>query len=335
MINSAITSNSDGALHQYSSTSNIANSTISDNFTNGNGGGVYVAGGTINLTNVTIFNNIADDDNNGSGDGGGIYKSHGTVNIKNTLIAGNIDRSGGGLDCYGTFTSLGYNLMGVNSGCVASFPGGIPNGNNDFVGTEGLPLDPLLGVLMGNPSYYTLQLGSMAMDKIPEEDCTFVSSGTNSLFINSASVTTDQPGTERDSTCDIGAYEVPQVGIQVLDGISDIPDDTGSVDFGWTTVGKPITKQFTVKNIGKSFSLLLSDLTVPTGYSIVENFGSTVVSVGGQTEFEIKLDATSAITTSGQISFTNNVVNRNPFNFNIKGTIIQSLEIYLPLIFAP
>ena len=123
----------------------------------------------------------------------------------------------------------------MNSGCVTSFPGGIPNSNNDFAGTATLPLDPLLGGLTGYPPSYLLQLNSLAMDQIPEENCTFISSGTNPLFTDDAPVSTDQQGTTRDAACDIGAFEVPPVGIQVLDGLTDIPDDKGMVNFGTTS----------------------------------------------------------------------------------------------------
>jgi uncharacterized repeat protein (TIGR01451 family) len=321
VIDSTIFGNNDGGITAgIANRLNIANSTISDNFTNHDGGGIFSLG-TTNLTNVTITNNIADNDNNGNGDGGGIYGG-GAFNIKNSIVAGNTDRSGEGPDCSGTFVSGQYNLIGVNTGCIVSFPGGSPNVNNDFVGTGTIPFDPVLGGLTGDPAFHLLQLGSPAVDKIPATNCTFISSGTNPLFTNGDPVTTDQPGTIRDSTCDIGAFEVPSVGIQVLDGVTDVPDDTGNVDFG-STLGTPVTKTFTVKNIGKTSPLTLSDLTVPAGFGIASDFGSTTVITGAQTSFAIKFNAAAALTFSGQLSFTNNVVNRNPFNFTVNGAAVQ------------
>jgi CSLREA domain-containing protein len=318
IFNSTISGNSGGGISvwedSYSNRLNVANSTISGNFTNGNGGGISSRGIT-NLTNVTITDNYA------SGNGGGIYREYGEFNIKNSVVAGNSDRYSDRPDCYGTFVSQQFNLIGKNSGCVTSFPVGNPNGNNDFVGTSALPFDPLLAGLTGDPSYYLLQLDSPAIDQIPAANCTFISSGTNPLFTNGDPVTTDQPGNTRDSTCDIGAFEVPPVGIQVLDDDVDIPDDTGSVDFGIAAVGLPISKTFTVRNIGKTNALTLSDLTVSTGFSIASDFGNTTVVTGGQTAFEIQLNAVSAGSFTGTLSFTNNVVDKNPFNFDIDGTV--------------
>ena len=100
--------------------------------------------------------------------------------------------------------------------------------------------------------------GEIHEDMTQGSNCTFLSSGANPLFADGAPIVTDQPGTARDSACDIGAYEVPPLGIQVLSGGIDVPDDTGRVDFGVTSVGMPLTKTFTVINLGKSDNLTLS-----------------------------------------------------------------------------
>ena len=50
------------------------------------------------------------------------------------------------------------------------------------------------------------------------------------------------------------------LGIQVLTGGIDVPDATGRVGFGATSVGMPVTKTFTVLNLGKSDNLTLSEL---------------------------------------------------------------------------
>ncbi|GAH32060.1 unnamed protein product, partial [marine sediment metagenome] len=54
--------------------------------------------------------------------------------------------------------------------------------------------------------------------------------------------------------------------IQVLDGTTDIPVGTGSVDFGATSVGTPINKTFTISNTGTAADLTLTEpISVPTG----------------------------------------------------------------------
>jgi hypothetical protein len=67
---------------------------------------------------VTIANNVADSDNNGSGNGGGIFIFSGTVNLLNTIVTGNTDRGGQAPDCSGTITSLGHNLIQSTAGCT-------------------------------------------------------------------------------------------------------------------------------------------------------------------------------------------------------------------------
>ncbi len=228
--------------------------------------------------------------------------------------------------------SFGYNLIGDNSGCIPSFPGGLPNGNDDYVGTAALPLDPLLGDLTGSPGYYLLPIDSPAVDKIPDTDCTYLSSEANPLFTAGDPVSTDQAGNPRDSLCDIGASEVPPVWIQVLSGGLDIPDETGVADFGSTPEGIPVTKTFTVRNIGKTEALTLANLTVPGGFNIASDFGVSTVLTNTQTSFTIQFDALEGMASSGQISFTNNVADQSPFNFMLMGSVFTNNYVYLPVI---
>ncbi len=144
----------------------LTNVTISGNRTNGWGGGISIdnAGSTTQMNNVTITNNTADFDDAGGGDGGGIYITNGTVDLGNTLIAGNLDVSLSvvGPDCVGTVTSLDYNLIGIDAGCTIN-----SQGANDQVGTTGSPVDPLLDILADNGGYsdtHALQAGSPAID---------------------------------------------------------------------------------------------------------------------------------------------------------------------------
>jgi hypothetical protein len=104
------------------------------------------------------------------------------------------------------------------------------------------------------------------------------------------------------------------------------------VNFGTTLVNKPTNKTFTVKNIGKTNSLTLSNLTAPPGFKILNDFGTTIVAPGGYTTFGIELTASYAETFSGQISFNTNTINSNPFNFTINGNVIEPVEIYLPVV---
>jgi hypothetical protein len=224
ILNSAIANNTTtsfgGGITNLGGTLNVANTTIAGNIADHDGGGIDNTGagvGIANLTNVTITNNTANNNFNFPGTGGGIFNyGSNTVNLKNCIVAGNFDTpdnvgpSFNKPNVGGSITSHGYNLIGnVGSTSFTSQPG-------DQVGTGANPIDPLLGSLSGQPAYHPLLAGSPAIDQIPAANCTFISSGTNPLFSNGASINTDQRGTVRPmdgddngtSTCDMGAYEL-------------------------------------------------------------------------------------------------------------------------------
>ncbi|MEH2115632.1 Calx-beta domain-containing protein [Nostoc sp.] len=112
---SSNTANSNGGGIFSSSILTISNSTISSNTAKTYGGGIDTNNATV--SNSTIFGNTADSDNNGQGDGGGIYRAGGTVSISNSIIAGNIDPGNQGADIYGSnFNGNAYNLIGKIAG---------------------------------------------------------------------------------------------------------------------------------------------------------------------------------------------------------------------------
>jgi len=150
----------------------------------------------------------ADSDASGAGDGGGIRRASGTVTVKNTLMAGNTDASSGTKhpDCSGTFTTQGYNLIGINTGC-SGFTNGV---NGDQVGTSGSLLNPQLGPLANNGGAtltHALLTPSPAIDK---GNPTTPGSGGNACAAD------DQRGYARpmdgdnngSALCDTGTYEV-------------------------------------------------------------------------------------------------------------------------------
>jgi len=109
--------------------------------------------------------------------------------------------------------------------------------------------------------------------------------------------------------------------VQVLDGSTDVPDNTGSVSFGQTEPGASITKTFTVRNVGTQDLTLTEPISVPAGFSVVQSFGSTTLASGESTTFQVRLDASAEGSFGGQISFATNDADENPFNFSISGTV--------------
>ena len=173
------------------------------------GGGIAVTGGTVRLRNATIAGNTA------NGNGGGLYRGGGTVRPRNTLIALN---TGAGVfdDCSTTadasLISEGYNLVGINDGCAASFVG-----TGDQVGTSGAPLAPgldPLGANGGPTQTRALQGASPAIDAGDPTDC----DAWDPVGFVDVPMTADQRGFPRpvdgdgDTTviCDIGSFEASE-----------------------------------------------------------------------------------------------------------------------------
>ncbi len=117
--------------------------------------------------------------------------------------------------------------------------------------------------------------------------------------------------------------------IQVLDGLSDIADNTGSINFGATVVGVPITKIFTIKNLGNA-TLILNAPTLPSGFSLVGSFPASIAA-GAEAIFQVRLTATAPGSFSGVISFGNNDSDENPFNFTLSGTVGAGTTLPAPI----
>ena len=117
--------------------------------------------------------------------------------------------------------------------------------------------------------------------------------------------------------------------IQVLGGATDIPDGTGTVDFGTTPPGTPVTMTFTVTNLGTADLTLTEPISVPAGFSLVSSFGSLTLAPAASTSFQVRLDAVTAASYSGEVSFGNNDADENPFNFTINGMVTNQINLTL------
>lgn len=180
--------NSGGGVFSAWGTLNANNSTFYGNFANG-GGGINNLGGSVSLASSTISGNAI-----GTMGGGGVRNEDGSVSMKNTILAGN--HGDYGPDCNGSFTSLGYNLVGDTAQCAFS------SGSGDQINKDaGFFLVPL-----GSPAFYVLLPNSPAVDGGDPAGC---------KDHQGALLALDQRGTTRaldgngdlSAICDIGAYE--------------------------------------------------------------------------------------------------------------------------------
>ena len=164
-----------GLSNTNSGSMEVINSTISSNVAGHVGAGIYNENSaTLTLTNVTIAANTA------SSSGGGI-ENLGNTTFKNTIIS----------DCspLGPLTSLGHNLVGINTGCPSDGPG-------DITFTPATIFTTVLGPLQdngGSTETHALLTGSPAFE----------------AGDNTACPTTDQRGVVRPQglACDVGAFE--------------------------------------------------------------------------------------------------------------------------------
>lgn len=308
---------SGGGIYNAAGDLTLANSTVSSNTTRYDGGGIFMLGGSVTLVNSTISANTADSDQNGDGDSGGL-RANGTTTLRNSIIAGNHAPDGQSPDLSGLIITATNNLIGDSSGSL-----GITNGTNGNIVNPAPGLGPLAN--NGGPTRtHALLFGSPAIDAGDNATC-------DATPINQL----DQRGDLRPQgpSCDIGAFEAGAAEINLLDGTTDIPDGTGIVSFGTTPAGSPLQRTFTISNTGVFTLSLSAPTSLPTGFSLVSPF-PTSVAPGGTVTFTLQLDATTAGTYSGEVSFATTDIDENPFNFTVNG-IVGDRRIFLPLIVKP
>ncbi len=173
-----------GISWESAGTLDISNVTIADNVASESGAGIfYASSGTVNLDSVTVARNVS-----AMGVAGIVNSGGATVNVTNSIIAGNYSGTGND-DCSGTLTFAGgdnTSILGVDNSCAA--------GDTPKSGDAGL--DPLRASNRTDGKGVTwivpLEAGSPALD-----------SGATTL-------TTDQRGVSRPqgSAPDIGAVEM-------------------------------------------------------------------------------------------------------------------------------
>jgi predicted outer membrane repeat protein len=200
-----------GGIYASDHTLTLINTTISGNTAEQHGGGIFANGlAVVQMANVTLSNNTADANNDADGLGGGFYQdSSSVIRAKNSIIAGNKDLQSSAFeiyapDCYGTLTSDGFNLLGLdNFLCTVA---GDLTGMQAGVASPGL--DPKLGRLTFYAAeyYYHPVLFGPAVDRGNPAGCKDYANVTLAI---------DQIGQIRPYTgsgsytprCDLGAVE--------------------------------------------------------------------------------------------------------------------------------
>jgi beta-galactosidase len=142
-------------------------------------------------------------------------------------------------------------------------------------------------------------------------------------------------GTQRATAYGYSLYELEVYGegvrpeitvlgndVSITDGDT-TPSAADGTDFGSVAPGAPaISRTFTVRNDGNS-ALTLGVVTVPMGFYVIEGLSGSLAP-GASDNFTVQLDTGVLGIKTGEISFTTNDSDENPFNFTITGTVGSS-----------
>jgi Matrixin/HYDIN/CFA65/VesB-like, Ig-like domain/Bacterial pre-peptidase C-terminal domain len=109
--------------------------------------------------------------------------------------------------------------------------------------------------------------------------------------------------------------------IQVLDGTTDIADNTGNMNLGSTTVGSALSRTFTIRNQGGADLVIGSTILLPAGYTLAQPWSGATIAPGGAATFTLAVNTATAGTFAGSVSLTTNDSDENPFNFSITTTV--------------
>lgn len=174
----------------------LENCTLYENTAYHSGGGIFVATGTVRVESSTIASNSSDNSADPRGWGAGIFRSGGEIVLHNTILAENHWTGGGEsgrLECSGLIGSDGFNIVGMEDGCVFYSRG---FAGPDQKGSLGNRLNPFGGnplAMNGGPTQtIALPAGSIAIDR-----------GDPDSF-----PAADQRLLSREGLPDVGAYEV-------------------------------------------------------------------------------------------------------------------------------
>jgi hypothetical protein len=166
-----------GGLYSYEGNLTVTSSTISGNQAATDGGGIYKYYGDLTVTHSTITGNQSDADNDTYGTGGGVYLyGTGTEALRHTILAGNTRATDDTRDDAIGDITLRFSLIGDGTGA------NILNQGGNQIGTDTVPINPLLGPLAhnGGPTMtHALLPGSLAIDRgnmaaVPGGDVPFV-----------------------------------------------------------------------------------------------------------------------------------------------------------------
>ena len=230
IANNSSTSDGGGVFVDGTTTRlDLVNATLSDNSAGGNGGAIATEAGTVRVFSSTIANNSA------VGETGGLWVSGAVaqiVAISNSILAANTGASAPDLiDAGSTTLNVNASFIGNNDGTTltASVVTGsnvAQNSSGSYVGTIGSPLDPVLLALANN--------GGTVQTLAPDSASLVLDAGSNTArpqdeydVDNDSNLTEFLPidargGQRISTTIDMGAVELPPAPTITWDASADL-----------------------------------------------------------------------------------------------------------------
>jgi uncharacterized delta-60 repeat protein len=152
-----------------------------------------------------------------------------------------------------------------------------------------------------------------------------LSTSTAGVFNGSMIITSNDPDEAEFSFPVSGSITTPEIAVQ--DGSPPGPELTdgqaAAVDFGRNIQGTPGTRSFTIANNG-TVELLVSNVTVPAGYTLGVPPMPLTVGTGQSASFQVSLTTLTVGTHSGSVVIVSDDLDEASFDFPVTG------EVFIP-----
>jgi hypothetical protein len=281
-------SGSGGGIDMYNGNLNVVNSTISGNSSSDRGGGISAENVPVSLTNATVAFNSSSSVTNYSA--GGIFASLGNLTINNSIVAKNVNSIATDLSPGIGTLSINNSLIGSNFG-TALKASAVPNAFGNLIGTDSVPIDPILGPLAFNYGAITQThalLSSVA-----------INGGSNALAA-AAGLSVDQAGQPRfdGGTVDMGALEYQTPVVSFSTDMAFVSESVGTylVTVNLSAASAlPVTVPFTIDpnstaSDPSDYTISASPLVIPAGATSGTIKISVVNSAGFEPDESVLLD---------------------------------------------
>ncbi len=145
------------------------------------------------------------------------------------------------------------------------------------------------------------------------------STGAKSAVITIVSNDADENPFEINLT---GTGTVPDIDVQYPTGTS-LTDGSSTVDFSTTPVGTPVTRDFTIKNLGVNTSLSITGASITTGssyFTVTTAPATSVAGPSGSTPMVVRYNPTAFGNHTATLRITSNDPDEGTFDIELTGT---------------